>query len=173
MSADELVDVVDESDQVVGQAQRREIRQRNLRHRGVYILVFNSIGQLFVHHRTATKDVFPGCWDVTVGGVLAAGEGYDAGAVRELREELGIDGARLRRLFPLRYEDEANRVLGMVYSCTWNGALRLQRSEIAAGEWADLDVVFERTSRQPFCPDGLEALRLYLAKLEEAAQRRK
>ena len=166
MSADELVDVVDENDRVLSPATRREVRQRNLRHRAVYILVFNSRGQLFVHRRTFTKDIFPGYWDVTVGGVVGAGEDYDAGAARELREELGVRTVSLRRLFPMRYEDPATRICGMVYSYTSEGGFTLQASEILNGEWMDLDVLLERTPRTPFCPDGLEVLRLYLAKLE-------
>jgi len=172
MSTDELVDVVDERDCVLTQATRREVRLRNLRHRSVYIFVFNSAGQLFVHRRTQTKDIFPGYWDVAVGGVLRAGEDYDGGARRELHEELGIDGAAaLRRLFPMRYEDTHNRVFGVVYSCNWDRPMRLQSSEIAEGEWLDLDVVLERTQRDSFCPDGLQALRLFLSKLEAARKR--
>jgi isopentenyldiphosphate isomerase len=170
MSADELVDVVDEGDRVLAQATRREVRQRNLRHRAVYILIFNSYGQLFVHRRTLTKDIFPGYWDVAVGGVVNAGEDYDDGAVRELREELGVRNVPLRRLFPMRYEDASNQVHGMVYSCTCEGSFTLQASEILSGEWMDLDLLLERTQHAPFCPDGLEALRLYLAKLEAARQ---
>jgi hypothetical protein len=41
----------------------------------------------------------------------------------------------------------------------------LQASEIVSGEWLDLDEVIERTSRAPFCPDGLEALFRYLDRL--------
>ncbi len=170
MSSEELVDVVDEHDQVVTQATRREVRQRNLRHRSVYILVFNPAGQIFVHQRTFAKDIFPGHWDVAVGGVVAVGEGYDAAARRETREELGVDHLRLRRLFPMRYDDAHNRICGMVYSCMADGSFTLQESEIIRGEWLDLDVLLERTQREPFCPDGLEALRLYLAKLEAARQ---
>ncbi len=170
MSADELVDVVAEDDRVVGQATRHEVRQRNLRHRAVYVLVFNPRGQLFVHQRTLTKDIFPGYWDVTVGGVVTAGEDYDAAAAREMHEELGLGSVRLRRLFPLRYEDPTNRVCGMVYSCTCEGGFTLQASEIISGEWMDLDTLLEYTLRNRFCPDGLEVLRLYLAKLEAARQ---
>lgn len=170
MSADELVDVVDENDRVLSQVTRREVRQRNLRHRAVYILVFNHRGQLFVHRRTSTKDIFPGYWDVTVGGIVNAGEDYDTGAARELREELGVRDVSLRRLFPMRYEDPATRICGMVYSCTSKGGFTLQTSEVVGGEWADLDVLIERTQRTPFCPDGLEVLRLYLAKLDAARQ---
>jgi isopentenyldiphosphate isomerase len=172
MSGDELVDVIDDADRVIGQAARRDVRRKNLRHRSVYVLVFNAAGQLFVHRRTLSKDVFPGHWDVAVGGVLAAGESYDEGARRELREELGVTGLSLRRLFPVRYDDSRNRVTGVVYSCTSDGPFQLQTSEIAEGRWMDLDVLLDRTQHDPFCPDSLEALRLYLAKLDDARQRR-
>lgn len=171
MSNEEFVDVVDDSDCVVGQALRSEVRRKNLRHRSVYVLVFNSLGQIFAHRRTLTKDVFPGYWDVAVGGVLTAGEDYDHGARRELLEELGVHGVP-RRLFPMRYDDAENRVAGMVYSCTCDGPFHLQASEIVEGMWMDLDVLLDRTQRDPFCPDGLEALRLYLAKLAAAHERR-
>ena len=170
MSTDELTDVVDEEDHVIDQATRREVRVRNLLHRSVYVLVFNSAGQLFVHQRTPTKDIFPGRWDVAVGGMLVAGEDYDMGARREISEEVGVNGP-LRRLFRVRYEDAVNRVMGMVYSCTCDGPLALQASEITSGEWLDLDVVLERTQQNPFCPDGLKVLHLYLSTLNEARKR--
>src|SRR5437899_2839980 len=110
MSASELVDVVDDHDHVVTQATRQEVRARNLRHRCAYVLVFNVAGQLFVHRRTESKDIFAGHWDVTVGGVLNVGEGYETGARRELREEIGLEAVPLRRLFPVRYEDAVTRV---------------------------------------------------------------
>lgn len=173
MSAEELVDVVDERDHVIAQATRGEVRSRNLRHRSVYVLVFNSTGQLFVHRRTATKDVFPDYWDVAIGGVLKTGEDYESGARRELSEELGVEEqVVLRRLFPLRYADEHNRVAGVVFSCTCSGPFRLQAAEIAVGEWMDLDAMLERAQREQFCPDSLEALRIYLSKLEAARGRR-
>lgn len=171
MKPDEIVDIVDEDDRTVRQARRSEVRRDNLRHRAVYILVFNPAGQLFVHRRTETKDIFPGYWDVTVGGVVSAGEDYDGGARRELLEELGLRDGTLRRLFPIRYDGDGTRVLGMVYSCTCTGRVRLQPSEIAAGEWTDLDVLLERAQREKFCPDGLEVLRLYLCRLEQARSR--
>lgn len=172
MTASELVDVVDDEDRVVAQATRRDVRRENLRHRSVYILLFNSTGQLFVHRRTLSKDIFPGYWDVAVGGVVRTGEEYDEGARRELGEEVGLGAAPLRRLFPLRYEDNKSRICGVAYSCVADHVPRLQRSEIAHGEWMDLDVVLERTQRDKFCPDGLEVLRLYLSKLESVRQRR-
>jgi isopentenyldiphosphate isomerase len=125
----ELVDVIDDAGRTVATVTRREIRARRLPHRSVYVLVFNRGGQLFVHLRTSTKDVFPSHWDVTVGGVLSAGESFDAAARREVAEELGID-AEPEALFPMRYEDPAAVVQGMVYRLVHEGPFRLQPEEI-------------------------------------------
>jgi isopentenyldiphosphate isomerase len=171
MAADEEVDVVDEEDAVIGRATRAEVRARNLRHRAAYVLVFDPGGKLFVHQRSMAKDVYPGYFDVAIGGVVEAGETYDAAAERELGEELGIRGIALRRVVRSRFEDAHNRINGMIYSCTYDGPVTLQTSEIVSGEWLDLDVVFERTQRQSFCPDGIDALVRYLERLESARSR--
>ena len=62
----EYLDLVDENDNVIGKAPRSEVRARNLLHRGVGILVFNSRGELYVHKRTETKDIFPGMYDLSL-----------------------------------------------------------------------------------------------------------
>src|SRR5215470_9369608 len=165
MSASELVDVVDADDRVIGRATRADIRARKLRHRATYILVFKAHGQLFVHRRSAAKDIYPSYYDVAVGGVVGAGETYDDGARRELAEELGITAVPVRPILKFQYEDDGNLVNGRVYSCSYDGPLRLQAEEIVDGEWLDLDVVFERARHQPFCPDGIEALLRYLDRL--------
>src|SRR3954466_10046349 len=107
----ELVDVIDEAGRTVAVVPRREMRARRLPHRCVYVLVFNARGELFIHLRTPTKDVNPSRWDVTVGGVRAAGEDFDEGARREAAEELGV-AVEPERLFPFRYEDERTVVQG-------------------------------------------------------------
>src|SRR3954469_10060835 len=150
MTASELVDIVDADDRVIGQATRADMRARKLRHRATYILVFNAQGQLFVHQRAATKDVYPSYYDVAVGGVVAAGEGYDEGARRELAEEVGITAVSLRPIVNFQFDEGDSPVNGRVYSCTYDGPLALQETEIVSGEWLDLDIVFERVRQQPF-----------------------
>lgn len=169
MSATELVDIVDADDRVTGRTTRAEIRAHKLRHRATYILVFNGRGQLFVHRRSATKDIYPSYYDVAVGGVVGAGESYDCGAQRELSEELGV-AAVPRPILKFQYEDAANAVNARVYSCSHDGPFRLQAEEIVSGEWLDLDVVLERARQQPFCPDGIEALVRYLDRLASVAK---
>ena len=164
-AGDELVDVVDDAGHTVGTVSRREMRARRLPHRACYILVFDRAGRLFVHLRTAGKDVYPSHWDVAVGGVLAAGESFDVGAVREGREELGVDLA-LEALFPLRHADEATVVHGMAYRAVHDGPFHLQPEEVVRGEFLPVDAVLTRATREPFCPDGLSVLREYLRRTE-------
>src|SRR5262249_35795399 len=125
-----------------------------------YVLVFDRRGRLFVHLRTATKDVYPSHWDPCVGGVLAAGEAFDAGAARELAEEIGV-AAPLERLFPFRWTDEASAVQGMVYRAVHDGPFRLQPEEVVRGEFVLLDDVPARAAREPFTPDGLAVVAAY------------
>jgi len=161
--AAERVDVVDVHDRVIGQATRAEMRARRLRHRATYLLVFNGRGELFVHQRTASKDVYPAHWDVAVGGAVSAGESYEAGARREMAEEVGIEGPTPRRLFDFVYEDAANQVHGRVFRVEWDGPLQLQRDEIVCGEWLEPAAVDTRIATQAFCPDGVLVWRRYRA----------
>jgi len=159
-AAEELVDVIDDAGRSVGVVTRREMRARHLPHRSTAVLVFNTRGEIFLHLRTPTKDVYPSHWDVAVGGVLAAGESFAVGARREVREELGIDFA-LEELFPFRYADEQTIVQVMVYKAIHDGPFQLQVEEIVRGEFAALADVKTRSAREPFCPDGLAVLAEY------------
>ena len=164
-AADEPVDVIDEAGATVGVATRREMRRRRLPHRCVYVLVFNQRGELFMHLRTAAKDVYPSHWDVAVGGVLAAGESFDEGAQREIAEELGVADALAEPLFPFRYEDAATVVQAMAYRTRHDGPFRLQAEEIVRGAFVPVDEVEALTAREPFCPDGLQVWAKYKALL--------
>jgi isopentenyldiphosphate isomerase len=157
---DELVDVVDDEGRTVSTVSRREMRARRLPHRSTYILVFNRRGELFVHLRTPTKDVYPSHWDVAVGGVLAAGESFDVGASREVREELGVD-LPLEALFPIRYADPHTVVHGLVYRGIHDGPFRLQPEEVVRGEFLPLRAIAARAAEVPFSPDGLVVLAEY------------
>ncbi len=86
----ELFDVVDAGDRVIGQATRGEVHARGLLHRAAHVFVFNSQGQLLLQQRSATKDAHPLCWTSSCSGHLDSGETYEVAAVRELKEEIGL-----------------------------------------------------------------------------------
>ena len=153
--ADELVDVVDEDNALVGVVARSELRARNLWHRCTYVFVLNAAGELYVHRRTDTKDVYPGYLDVCAGGVNGAGESYEECARRELEEELGVPAAPTFR-FLHRYEGPSGRVWGAAFDVEWAGAIRWQPAEVVWGAFVPMNDVDGMIAREPFCPDGLE-----------------
>jgi len=157
----ELVDVIDEEGRTVDTVPRREIRRRRLGHRCAYVLVFNNKGELFIHLRTPTKDVYPSHWDVCVGGVLATGESFDAAARREVAEELGLD-VDPDGLFPFHYSDASTAVQGMVYRVAHDGPFQLQPEEIVRGEFVPPQDVAGRAAQEPFCPDALSVFMEYM-----------
>jgi isopentenyldiphosphate isomerase len=155
----ESIIIVDRKNRIIGTVARRIMRQQRLIHRASYILVFNVKGELFVQKRAATKDIYPGYWDLAAGGVVLAGESYEESARRELAEELGIKGGRLRCLFDQYYEDADNRVWGRIFACTHNGPFTLQAEEIENGFFMPLSTIVTLRQTEPITPDGVEVLR--------------
>jgi ammonium transporter, Amt family len=130
----EWVDIVDEQDRVVGRATRAEMRAGNLLHRCVAIFCFDADRRrVYVHRRTAHKDVFPNLYDMSVGGVVRAGEDYASAARREIDEELAIAGPVPELLFRHRYEGSLSRSHTAVYQVSWSGPIRHQASEVRLG----------------------------------------
>ena len=163
---DEIVGIVDEHNRVVGAVPRSEMRAKHLPHRSTYILVFNSQGQLYVQKRTLTKDVFPGYYDLATGGVVLAGESYEQGAARELEEELGIRDVPLTKLFEFYFEDENNHVWGGVFTCVYDGELRLQEEEVESVILLTPHDILRHAETEPYTPDGVYVLRRYLGQVE-------
>lgn len=135
---DEIFDVVNERDEVVGRATRREVHSRGLRHRAVHVLVFNRRGEVFLQKRSMAKDSAPGCWDSSCSGHLDAGEDYAAAAVRELEEEIGLKIAGPQLLKPVfrgtAGEETANEFT-WVYRLEAEGPFALNPAEIDSGAW--------------------------------------
>lgn len=161
--ADEILDIVDENDEVVGQAPRGEATARGLRHRCVFIEARDAEGRLFVHRRTATKLVFPSHYDMFVGGVVGAGESYDEAALREAEEELGVTGLpRPERLFTFLYEGGHHTWWSAVYQVRCELPVRPQAEEVAWHTFLTDAELERRLGDWTWVPDGLETYRRLL-----------
>lgn len=173
MAKAEWVDLVDRDNQVVGRALRSEVREKNLLHRGIAVLVRNSKGQVYVHQRTATKDLFPAMYDMFVGGVVGEGEEYSQAAAREAEEELGVKSRDLQFLFDYLYQGDRNYSWIRCYSLEWNGPIRHQPEEVQWGDWLDEDRLEQWICEVPIVPDGLDVFHAYIAwKVQQESQRR-
>lgn len=158
-TAQERVWHVDEDDQVLGVVPRSQVQAEQLITRCTYIFVYNSAGLLCMHLRTAHKRLYPSFWDLAAGGVVGAGETYLEGAARELEEELGIAGVSLHSHGRFFYQSPESRLWGGVYSCLWDGPIRMQPEEVVDLRWIDPASSWRR-AHERYTPDSLEALLL-------------
>ncbi|WP_438482082.1 NUDIX hydrolase [Oleiharenicola lentus] len=147
---DELFDVVDENDHVTAQLERRHVHARKLRHRAVHLLVTNRAGEVFLHQRSMSKDLFPGVWDSSAAGHVGAGEDYDGTAVRELDEELGCRPERPPQpLFKIEAREETGQEFVWVYRVESEGPFTLHPEEIERGAWFTIEAIDRWIAERP------------------------
>ena len=156
-AAEEWFDVVNERDEVVRRATRREVHATGLWHRAVHVMGFDAAGRVFLQKRSMLKDLSPGLWDSSCSGHLDAGEDYDAAAVRELREEIGVDPAGRPgpvRWFRVNACVETGWEFVWVYRLRHDGPMVVDPLEIQYGEWVAPAEVSARIAAKPedYCP---------------------
>lgn len=159
----ELFDVVDEADQVIGQATRQEVHERGLLHRAAHVFVTNSRGELLVQQRSSTKDSYPLHWTSSASGHLDAGESYLEAAGRELREEIGLE-ATLEFLVKLPAGPETSNEHTVLFGAISDENPIPDPSEVAAVASYSLDDLCSMLSDDPgrFDPPFRTLLRWYL-----------
>ncbi|MFJ6216038.1 NUDIX hydrolase [Streptomyces sp. NPDC092296] len=160
--SDELLDVVDAHDRVVGTARRGEVYRRRLTHRCVFILCRDAEDRIFVHRRAPTKLFSPSMYDMFVGGVVGSGESYATAAVREAEEELGVSGIEPQHLFKFLFTTRKHSWWCEVYEARWTGPVVPQVEEIDWHTFLTERELAERMAEWPFVLDGTEAWHRYL-----------
>jgi isopentenyldiphosphate isomerase len=133
---EDIFDIVNERDEVIGRAPRSEVHARGLLHRAVHVLVFNARGELFLQKRSKTKDREPGRWGAACSGHVDSGEDYDTAVMRELGEELGwTPAAPPQRILRIEACRETDQEFVWIYHCTGEGPFTLNADEIETGGW--------------------------------------
>ncbi|MFQ5482644.1 MAG: NUDIX domain-containing protein [Nitrospinaceae bacterium] len=146
----ELFNVVDAEDRVLGQATRGEVHAKELLHRSVHILVFDFEGRLFLQERSAAKDENPGFWDTSAAGHVNAGETYLDCAHRELMEELGLQ-VNLEPVMKITACPETFWEHVAVFSCQTDAPITINPDEIKQGRFWTLDEI-QKAVRQGDLP---------------------
>lgn len=147
---EELFDVVNDRDEVIGRRPRSEVHRLGLKHRAVHVLLFNRRGELFLQKRSLTKDCFPGTWDSSASGHLAPGETYDACAVREVAEELGWQLTTTpARWFRIEACAATGEEFVWVYRAEAEGPFTLQPEEVSEGGWFPPETITRWLAERP------------------------
>ena len=109
---DELFDIVNQEDIVIGQEMRSLVHQRGLWHRGVHVLLFTRDEKLLVQQRSKDRGHAPLALDCSVSEHVKAGEDYYAAAIRGLQEEMGVVEIDIQPLvkFKMNYGPNDNEI---------------------------------------------------------------
>lgn len=146
----EFFDILDHHGGFTGKtATRDECHAQGLWHRAVVVFIISPDGQkVLLQKRSGKKKLWPNLWDVAVGGHVEAGEfGYQA-AIRETKEELGIN-LKPQDLIHIgsaisenRKGEIINRHFNDYYAVYLNldpTTLTLQPDEVSEVKWISLD----------------------------------
>lgn len=93
MDREEILDLVDSSDKVIGTISRSQanvLTSEKLYIRASDMFIVNDKGELWVPKRTKDKVIAPGGLDFSVGGHVESGEDYLITVLREAEEELNL-----------------------------------------------------------------------------------
>ncbi len=87
----EILDVVNDNDEVIGQAERDEVHRVGLLCRLAYVCFYTTDREVILQKRSDTKKNDAGKLTTTVSGHVASGQDYLEAAVRETLEESGVE----------------------------------------------------------------------------------
>lgn len=87
----EYIDIFDENNNPTGNVkEKQQAHEDGDFHRTAHVWIINNKNELLLQKRSANKKTHPNCWDISGAGHIRAGESVIEGAIRELKEELGI-----------------------------------------------------------------------------------
>lgn len=144
---EELLDLVDADDNVIGVKSRDEIYAEHLKNfRVINVFLVNSKGEIWIPRRTATKKLYPLCLDMSVGGHVQSGESYDEAFHRETFEELNINTAEisvrlLGHLTPALHDVSA---FMNVYEIQTDETPKYNPDDVMEGVWISPDELQQR-----------------------------
>ena len=87
----EYIDIFDENNNPIGEKkEKQQAHEDGNFHRTAHVWIINDKNELLLQKRSASKKSHPNCWDISGAGHIRAGENVIDGAIRELKEELGV-----------------------------------------------------------------------------------
>ena len=168
---EELLDIVNNTDAVVGLARRSVIHQCGLQHRGAHVFLFSGDGKMLVQKRSADRSASPSMLDCSVSEHVKAGESYLDAALRGMKEEMGVTDVEISPLvtFRMNYGLNDNEISTLYMGQVTPEIVRFDPVEIAEISYYSLDQLEElmRDEKNIFCGWFIQIMNWYLKKPSE------
>lgn len=172
MASEEILDIYTRDGKHLGIRTRGECHSDNpgYYHKPVWIWIVNDDGQLLVQKRSNNKKCFPGYWDIPSAGHLDAGESSIEGAIRETKEELGVDTKAEDYQYVGEYISDTTWELGQVYLLKMNMRAEnmvLQEDEVEQVKWLSFNEFKNLLNSDSFVPHDDEFKKMSIDFLEK------
>jgi len=165
----EILDIVDDNDNVISKAERKDAHDKGLTHRSVFFFIINKEGKIFVNQRSKSKRFFPGYWSVLFGGHVSSDKSYEETVKREVKEEAGITGTPIFLADYKKRFDKHDLENGKVYAFKTDQELKLDKNEIDHGSFLTIEEAEQKFKEVDFIPESkylFEILKKNLDKLK-------
>jgi isopentenyldiphosphate isomerase len=170
-AAEEVVDVVDDHDLVVGSATLAHCLSEGLLHRAVAVLVVRTNGSILLQRRSKQDRWQPGLWTLSCTGHVKRGEAYREAAVRELKEELGLRtplrNSGKHKLPPITQDRLTEHEWIALFFAVTDAEVAIDRDELEAVKEVGPAELKGLLRGGPLTPDAKVLLRDYLSSMEE------
>ena len=161
MSQNELIDIIDENNIVIGVIPRSLSYERGISHRIVHVMVIDK-NKIYLVQRADSVRYLPGFFCTSAGGHVLAGETSEAAALRELEEEIGLHGPLdLFREFFFEHEFKVHVSLFIKRFQSDSDRIVLNPSEVKCGNFYSKDET-QDLDRRLFHPQLTPCLKMVL-----------
>lgn len=151
---DEMFPLVDAEGNVIGQATRGECHSGSmLLHPVIHLHVFNNKGELYLQKRSATKDIQPNKWDSSVGGHIDLGETPEIAALREAKEEIGLNNVSIHYIQKYIIETNIERELTYCFYTITDETPSADMDEVTDGRFWSIKEIEEQLDKDIFTPN--------------------
>ena len=136
---EEIVDVVNEQDEVIGQSTKGIVNSDpSLIHREVAVLIYDDQNRILTQQRSRNKKTNPLKWIISVAGHVKSGQSYVDAAHMELKEELGFDTQlKLYDKQICRYLNETQFAAGYLGKISANFKIKIDPAETEQAKFID------------------------------------
>ena len=165
---EEILDLVNEKDEVIGQMKRSQVYDERLHNfRVVNAFIKNDRGQLWIPRRSKNKRSAPLCLDMSVGGHVTTGETYNTSFIREAQEEVRIDLTVIPFKFLGKFTPDKDGMYAFqqVYEISSNDEPDYNTDDFVEAFWMTPEEIMERLAQGDKAKSDLPKLvqKIYLS----------
>lgn len=155
--ADELIDLLDDKGNKTGRTvMKHEAHVKGLWHETAHVWIYTTKREILLQQRSKKHSDIAGLWDFSAGGHIETGQGVESAAIREVKEELGLNISKqlLKKVFDLKAQNSHDGIKNNEYYRVFLYKLHsipkfiLQKEEVADAKFISIDLL-EKELKDP------------------------